>query len=363
MADTTVAAGLTVQQWDDKFYTEYVRENRFKKYMGTDEMAMIQLKDKLTTKKGKWDTFALVNRLKGGGVTGKQTLMGNEEDLNSRSFKIAVNKIRHGVRVPEIDEQYSAIDLRDAGRSVLKVWMMEKTRNDIIGALGSVNGKLYSAATEGEKDAWLVDNADRVLFGAAKSNNSGNDHSASLLNVDTTDKVTPESLSLLKRMALNCDPKIRPLKTKNDEEWFVVFMNSLCFRDFSSDATVTQANRDARQRGLDNPLFTGGELIWDGMIVREIPEIEVISGAGAAGIDVAPVYLCGAQALGVCWAKRTTSKTEEFDYGDKFGVAIEEIRGIEKLRFGTGGDVASDDTTDAKDNGVATGFFASVADA
>lgn len=360
MADTSAAAGLTVQQWDDKFYTEYVRENRFKKYMGTDEAAMIQLKDKLTTKKGKFDTFALVNRLTGGGVTGKQTLMGNEEDLLSRSYKITVDKLRHGVRVPEIEEQYSAIDLRDAGRSVLKVWMMEKTRNDIITALGSINGVAYSSATETQKDAWLVDNADRVLFGAAVSNNAANDHSACLANIDNiSDKVTPEALSLLKRRALNCNPKIRPLRTNKDEEWFVVFMNSLCFRDFSVDATVTQANRDARQRGMDNPLFTGGELIWDGMIIREIPEISVLLGVGAGNINVAPVYLCGAQALGIAWAKRTTSRTEEFDYGDKFGVAIEEIRGIEKLRFGTG----AADTDDYKDNGVATAFFASVADA
>lgn len=360
MADTVAAAGLTVQQWDDKFYTEYVRENRFKKYMGTDESAMIQLKDKLTTKKGKFDTFALVNRLTGGGVTGKQTLMGNEEDLLSRSYKITVDKLRHGVRVPEIEEQYSAIDLRDAGRSVLKVWIMEKTRNDIITALGSINGVAYGSASETQKDAWLVDNADRVLFGSAKSNNAANDHSACLANIDnTSDKVSPESLSLLKRIALNCNPKIRPLRTKDDQEWFVVFMNSLCFRDFSNDATVTQANRDARTRGLDNPLFTGGELIWDGMIIREIPEISVISGVGAGSIDVAPVYLCGAQALGIAWAKRTTSKTEEFDYGDKFGVAIEEIRGIEKLRFGSG----AADTDDYKDNGVCTGYFASVADA
>lgn len=360
MADTIAAAGLTVQQWDDKFYTEYVRENRFKKYMGTDEMAMIQLKDKLTTKKGKYDTFALVNRLTGGGVTGKQTLMGNEEDLLSRSYKITVDKLRHGVRVPEIEEQYSAIDLRDAGRSVLKVWIMEKTRDQIISALGSINGTAYASADETAKDAWLADNTDRVLFGSAKSNTSGNDHSASLLNIDnTSDKVSPENLSLLKRLALNCNPKIRPLRTNKDEEWFVVFMNSLCFRDFANDATVTQANRDARQRGMDNPLFTGGELIWDGMIIREIPEISVISGVGAGGIDVAPVYLCGAQALGIAWAKRTTSKTEEFDYGDKFGVAIEEIRGIEKLRFGTG----ATDTDDYKDNGVATMYAASVADA
>ena len=56
----------------------------------------------------------------------------------------------------------------------------------------------YGTASEAQKDAWLVDNADRVLFGAAKSNNSSNDHSASLANIDNTnDKLTPGAISLL----------------------------------------------------------------------------------------------------------------------------------------------------------------------
>lgn len=362
MTDTTAATGLTVKQWDDKFFQEYVRENRFKPYMGTDEAVMIQVKQDLTKKKGDKITYALVNRLSGAGVTGSSTLEGNEEGMDSRSHYVTVDKIRNGVRVAEMEEQKSAISLREAGRAVLKDWIMEKTRDQIISALGSINGVAYGSATEVQKDAWLVDNADRVLFGAAKANNAANDHSAALLNVDsTTDVVTPGSLSLLKRMALTAAPKIRPIKTKGDQEWYVVFMNSLCFRDFAANTEVKQANREARVRGTDNPLFTGGELVWDGMIIREIPEIGVISGVGAGtpAIDVAPVYLCGAQALGFAWAKRTTSKTEEFDYGDKHGIAIEEIRGIEKLTFGSG----SGDTDDLKDHGVATGYFASVADA
>jgi ribonuclease PH len=41
-----------------------------------------------------------------------------------------------------------------------------------------------------------------VVFGAAKSNASSNDHSAALANCDTTaDKLTPDAISLMKRMA------------------------------------------------------------------------------------------------------------------------------------------------------------------
>ncbi len=360
MADTTAATGLTVQQWDSKFFTEYVRESRFKPVMGTTENSVIQLKDDLTKKKGDSITFALVNRLTNAGVTGSNTLEGNEEDMASRSHKVTVDKIRNGVRVSEIEEQYSAIMLRQAGKAVLKTWMMEKTRDDIISAMGSINGVAYASASEANKDAWLVDNADRVLFGSAVGNNSSNDHSASLANVDNTnDQLGADELSLMKRIAKTASPKIRPIRTTEDEEWYICYAPSLVFRDLQQDATIVSNRRDAAARGMSNPLFRGGDIMHDGVIVKEIEDIGVLSGVGASSIDVGPVYFCGAQAVGMGWAKRTTSKEETFDYGDKMGVAIEEIRGIEKLRFGSG----SGDTDDLKDNGIVTGYFAAVADA
>ncbi|MCC7126416.1 MAG: DUF4043 family protein [Acidobacteria bacterium] len=370
MADTPAAAGLRVTQWDDEFFTEYVRENRFKPYMGTNEGAMIQVKEDLAKKKGDRINYALVNRLTGAGVTGSSTLEGNEEGMDSRSHLLTVDKIRNGVRVAEIEEQKSAIDLRQGARATLKDWIMEKTRDDIIKALGSFRSGTtiynwmttaeYLAIAEATKDAWLVDNADRVLFGASISNGSSNDISAALANIDTTnDLVTAARLSLLKRVAETASPKIRPIRTKGDEEWFVVFVGSRNFRNLQADTNFTAANREARERGKDNPLFTGADLLWDGMIIRKIPEIPVLSALGASSSDVEPLYLCGAQAVGMGWAKRTKSVVETFDYGDKYGVAIEEIRGIEKLHFGSG----SADTDDLKQHGVATGFFSASADA
>lgn len=360
MADTTAATGLTVQQWDDKFFTEYLAQNRFKAVMGTSPNSIIQVKDDLTKKSGDSITFALVNSLSGAGVTGSNTLEGNEEDMASRSHKLTVDKIRNAVRVSEMNEQVSAISLRDAAKSVLKDWIMEKTKDSIVSALGTINGTAYGSASEANKDIWLVDNADRVLFGAAVGNNTGNDHSAALSQIDNTaDKLTTTAISLMKRRALTASPKVRPTRTTEDEQWFTLYVPSLIMRDLRADTTMTQANRDALARGKGNPLFSGGDLLWDGVVIKEIEDIAVLTGVGAGAIDVAPVYLCGAQAVGMGWAKRTKTMTEEFDYGDKHGCAVEEIRGIQKLTFGSG----AGDTDDLKDNGVVTGFFAAVADA
>ena len=360
MALTTAQTGLTPQQWDDKFFMEYVRESRFKRYMGTDENSIIHLKEDLTKKKGDKVTFAAVNKLTGAGVTGNSTLEGNEEALDSRSMALTVAPLRHAVAVTDWDDQKSAIDLRNTAKTALKLWAMEKMKNDIILAMSSINGVAYASATEGQKDAWLVDNADRVLFGAAKSNNSANDHSASLANVDATnDVLSPAAISLMKRIAQTASPAIRPIRLNEDEEWFVLFTGSRAFRDLSQSTVMQQANRDARVRSTDNPLFTGGSLVWDGVIIREVPEIGVLAGVGATAIDVQPAYLCGAQAVGVAWAQRTKTTTDIRDYGFIQGVGLQEMRGIGKLIFGDG----TNDTDDLKDHGMVTGFFAGVADA
>jgi hypothetical protein len=123
---------------------------------------------------------------------------------------------------------------------------------------------------------------------------------------------------------------------------------------------ITNALQYAWNRGSDNPLFTAGDILWDGIIVKEIPELPVIPGAGGAGIDIANNYLCGAQALGVAWAQRMKSTINTRDYGFMHGVGLQEIRGIGKLRFGTDPTV---DTTKPVDNGIVTFQTAATADA
>lgn len=360
MADTTVATGLRVQQWDENVFREYLNENIFASYQGTSESDIIQIKEGLGKGKGDSVTFALINRLKNAATTGANVLEGNEEDAASRSFRVYVDKRRNAVRIAEMEEIKSAIDLRGEARPLLLDWMMELQRDRYITALGSINGTAYASADEASKDAWLVDNADRVLFGAAKSNNSANDHSASLLNVDTTtDRLTPNAVSLMKRMARQSNPKIRPVRVEGDRRMYVGLAGSNLFRDLKAHATITQAQREVGLAKENNRLFQGGDIYWDDVLIREVPDLPIYLNVGNGGnTNVSPFYLLGAQALAYVPAKRPKTITKDFDYGDKTGVAIDMIDGIAKMIFGSG----SADTDDLKDNGVVTGYFSDVAD-
>lgn len=371
MARTPTPAALTVQQWATTFFTEYVRDNRFKPFMGVNENAIIHIKKDLTKKKGDTLTFQLLNKLTGTGVTGNGILDGNEEAQNSDGYDISVSFLRNAVERTLEDEQATAIDYLNAARVSLKKWMMEKMRDHIITAMMSISDKAYLASqipgntnytsqvSEAEKDIWLAANADRVLFGALKSNNSGNDHSASLANLDNTDdKLSPAIGRLAKRMAKAATPAIGPTQVDGTKEWYVMFCNVNSFRDLSQNSEITQTNREARERTVKkNPLFVGGDEVLNGIIYTEVPEIPMLGLVGASSIQVGVNFLCGVQAVGVAFAKTASPIMMDKDYNFRKGVGIQEMRGIKKILFDDPDNTGSD-----VDHGMVTVYTAAVDD-
>lgn len=364
MAQTYAVAGLTPQIWDDEFFRDYVRMSRYKRYFGTDEAAIFQIKEDLTKKRGDRVTIALVNELTGSGVTGNSTLKGNEERLNSRSDTLIVDVLRHAVAVDDWDIQKSVIDLRNASRVQLREWAQKMLRDACTEGLGQVNNLAFATATNAQRDTWQSDNRDRLVFGTTTINQPT--FASAISAVTPGAQLSPNILSLMKRLAQAASPKVKPVYVKEmDQEWYVAFVGPRAWRDLTEDNPTTNAlmlaNRDARVRGVDNPLFTGDSLVWDGIIIREIPEIAPVPVAiySLSTVTVIePVYLCGAQAVGLAWAQRTKSTTDVDDYGFLHGVGVQEIRRIQKLRFGSG----TTNTDNLKDHGIVTAFVHAAAD-
>jgi N4-gp56 family major capsid protein len=348
MALTTVTTNLKEQVWDNAFFASYVRSNRFNRYMGTDSNAVIQIKEDLTKAAGDRIHLALITELTGAGVTGDSLLEGNEEALSQYECPITVATRRNAVAVTMNNEQFTGIDLRNAAKAQLKNWAMKKLRTDIINALGSDDGTTaYASVTEGEKDTWLAANADRVVFGDGTTAAAYTDHSADLALVTSSMTLTKEIVSLMKATAENASPIVRPVVVGEDSENYVMFVGSGAFRDLKAD--LAQTLREAEVRGDGNPLFKDGDLMYDGVVIRKIQEIPATGTVGATSARLEPIYLCGAQALGVAWAQRTRSRTEERDYGFVHGVAIHEMLGVSKLMF------------NGLQHGVVTGYVAALA--
>lgn len=362
MADTGISTShaLKVKQYDDKAFREYSDKLVLKPYMGTETEAVIQVKENLSKGPGDTDTFGLVGALQGEGVEDDATLEGNEEEMNLYDDTVTLKFYKNAVRsAGQLSERRTAFDLKDEARGALTTWAAQKTENLLFSNLASINGTVYASATESAKDSFLASNADRFLFGATVANNSSNDHSASLLNVDgTNDSMRLDIVSLAKRMAQLCSPQIRPIKLENGEEWYVMFMHPYAARDLKASSGWQQAQREAQARSSMNPIFTGALGAYDGVVLVESKKCLLLDDVGNGGTtDVAANFLCGAQALVVEYGSmpmRPGSKMilqeEKFDYGTKWGVAAMFAMAHKKAVF------------NSKQHGVVTVYTSAVAD-
>jgi N4-gp56 family major capsid protein len=368
MAEVALASASERQKWVTNYFAEYVRNSGFKPYMGRTNNSIIISKYEMTEEAGKSINIPLITRLKGTGVTGSQTLDGAEEELGNYNCNISLDWRRNAVRVPKSTSYKTELDLFGAAKDMLRTWEAEKLRDDVITAMLSLvtTGDTIvtmSASSAANRNAFNAANTDRLLFGKLRSNYSAT-WATAVGNLDTTDdKCTVASMSLAKRIAKNADPHIRPYKTGDGREYFVAFHGSRTFRDLKADTTMTQANREARSRegnGMDdNPIFQDGDLLYDGIIHREVPEIDDVAAngtysmnaIGASSADVRPVFLCGAQAVGIAWGQEPTPRTDlTKDYSFRPGVAIEELLGVKKLCF------------NGVQQGMVSAFFAAAAD-
>ena len=366
MASTTVLSGLELTKWRRDFIRETVRDSGFDPYMGDSALDIINVMNDLSTD-GYTIRVPLLGRLQGTGVSGNTSLSGAEETQDQYYQDIAWEYYRNAVVTTKKEKKKSAVDLMSAARPQLREWAAELIKYQIIDSFHKMSGgEKFSVADTTARNLFAANNQDRILFGATTGNYSAT-HATGLTAVDnTSDKLTTGMASLARFMARQASPHIRPFKTGTQgREYFVMFCHPLGFRDLKADTAMLSANRDARDRNVDsNPLFQDGDLVYDGIIFREIPEFYQPRQGTTANpettfsngtIVCGASFLCGAQALGMVnkQAPMPTKKSED-DYGFVDGVGIELAHGIDKLRWGNGSGTK-------KDVGVVTVYHAAVA--
>jgi N4-gp56 family major capsid protein len=366
MASTQVLSGLELTKWRGEFAREYVRDSGFSPYMGDSPMDIISVVNDLKTD-GYTIRIPLVGRLQGGGVSGSTSLSGAEEQLDQYYQDISWEYYRNAIVANKKEKKKSAVELMGVARPLLKEWATELIKYQLIDSFHKMSGGLkFTASDATARNLWSANNVDRVLYGATTANYSAT-HATGLTAIDNSaDKLSTSMASLARFMARQASPHIRPFKTGTQgREYFVMFCHPLGFRDLKADTAMLNANRDARARDVDsNPLFQDGDLVYDGIIFREIPEFyqprqgttanpETTFSNGTIVCGVS--FLCGAQALGFVnkQAPLPTKKAED-DYGFVDGVGIELAHGIDKLRWNNGSGLN-------KDVGMVTVYHAAVA--
>ncbi|PTW45592.1 uncharacterized protein DUF4043 [Sphingomonas faeni] len=343
MANFKLVSANEKQVWSEKYALEYVRTSALLPYMSTASNAIIRMDKQLGGQAGAVIHFPYFAKLQGAGVTGGATLMGNEENLRNYSTAVRASLRRNGVKIQESETFKTELDIYNIARSSLIAQSAENLRNDVIVAGQSVivpggndtDGNPledtyvpFATSSVAQKNAWLVANTDRVLFGNKRANSSSGVFATALATVDATQKLSAGVINMAKAMAKKSAPfKITPYRSDATagREWFVLFVDSEGFRDLSVDPIIYAANKDSRERGLeDNVLLQGGDLIYNGVIIRELTELTT----AAAGVGHA--LLCGVGALAVGVSKMPEPRVQAWDYGMENNVAVVEIRGQAK---------------------------------
>jgi hypothetical protein len=405
MAYSTNNVNLELIKFQKNISYSFLRRGRLDPYTSTSITAPIRRIADLAAD-GKQINIPLVDQLRSDGVS-TGPLVGAEEGIDNYGMPMWADWARNAVAFKKSDKKESAINIRNTASPLLAGWVTRIRRDDEVdmllsiptsaimtnyhsGAGNRVNGIRWRDATSTQRNNWAIANADRIVFGHLVSNYVAGNVASSLANVGSaSDKMTAAIGDLMKRTAAQTTdmskwPAIQPWRLDGedgveDQEWYLCLLGSRAMRDLRADPVMYQANRDAREReGADptktNPIFTGGSLVYGGVIYKEIPEITTrylttiggvaspLVGAGASSVDVEPVFMLGASAYAhVIGQLPKRTRRNETDYEFIEGIGTEMQYGVGKIAKDLSSNAGAIGTL--KDWGVVTGFVAAPPDA
>lgn len=352
MANSVTIDALRQELWSKELLDDVMRDvKNVMKFVGEDANNIVQVSRELGKKGGDTETFGLVTRLSGDGVTGDDELEGNEEAMNSFSEQVSIDQIRNAVRLKgKLDASKVVYDQIKSARENLRIWMREFIIRQTFLKLGGVtnttlvdtNGVAYSVRTTWSNTPDYIPDADEAA-------GSGNRYiCAKTTGTDAmgaTDTMTLDLVTKAYTVAKLANPQIQPLDI-DGESMYVMFLHPLQARDIRLSSDWKTAQENAQRRGENNAVFGAALGVWSNIILLEnefVPWLDVsVAGnsfrGAAAGtdcaVDAARALLCGRQAALMAECSNPEALVvEQFDYKNKDGVAASFIGGLQKAVF------------------------------
>lgn len=365
MANTNFAS-LTSNQltaWSRDFWQVARNMSFVNQFAGAGQNAMVQRITELTkSEKGTKAVITLLADMTGDGVTGDNTLEGNEEALRAFDITIELDQLRFANRIAgRLADQKSVVNFREQSRDALAYAMADRMDQLAFLTLSGVaytlknNGALRATSgVTGQALADLEFASDVSAPTAARHRRVDVSGSTSTLEagdttaVAATDKIAYRDIVNLKAYAK--DQYIRGMRGAGNEEMFHMFVTPSQMADLKLDTDFLTNVRQAAARGPNNQLFTGtSSLMVDGVMIHEFRHVYNTSGAttgtssnaGAAGYkwganaDVvgARALFCGAQALAMADIGAPEIVEDTFDYSNQAGISVGKIFGLRKPKY------------------------------
>lgn len=343
MSNFTLATPSENQIWSTQFVSEYVRASTYNNFMSTTGDNIITVKNELTNKKGELIHVPFFEKARGTPNDGTTSLVGNEMTLGNYSAGFQTKLVRNAINMEITERLKTELDLRGVITGSLKKYAAEMLKNDLITQFNAVPVAMggdaedisvaFGSATSTQLNAYCAANSDRIAF--VGGSNTGT-MSTSLASVGaTTGALSASVLSQIKDQADGTTNSsvfaIEPYQTKNGDVYYVLFVNAAGYRQLRLDPEIFQSTKDALPRekdAKDNPLFTGGDLLWDGIIIKKNRDYTPLGAVGASGVQVAQAQLCGVNSvlMGYSMKTRPTRRSED-DYQLYAGIGFMEHRG------------------------------------
>ena len=352
--------GDQLQAWSRDFWRVARNQSFINQFAGSGSNAMVQRITELTkSAKGTKANITLLADMTGDGITGDNTLEGNEEALRAYDITIELDQLRFANRIAgRMADQKTVVNFREQSRDALAYAMADRCDQLAFLTLSGVaythknNGALR--ATSGSAGHELVD----LEFASDVSAPTADRHrrwdaTSGLVAGDTTavaaaDKISYSCIVNLKAYAK--DNYIRGIRGAGNQEIFHLFVTPQQMADLKLDADFLANVRNAGVRGEANSLFSGSaSLMVDGVMVHEFRHVFNTSGAttgtssnaGAAGYkwgadaDVVGgrALFCGAQSLAMADIGLPEIVEDTFDYGNQSGISVGKIFGLRKPKY------------------------------
>ena len=361
MANTNFAS-LTSEQltaWSRDFWRVARNMSFINQFAGSGSNAMVQRVSELTkSDKGARAVLTLLADMTGDGVTGDNTLEGNEESLRAYDIVIQLDQLRFANRLAgRLADQKSVVTFREHSRDALAYAIADRIDQLAFLTLSGVaytqknNGALRPVYTSGQNLGDLAFNSD--ITAPTSNRHRRWDATNGLVAGDVTATVAADKLAyntIVDLKAYAKDNYIRGIRSAGNEETFHLFVTPQVMADIKLDSDFLANVRNAGVRGPSNSLFAGSSsLMVDGVFIHEFRHVFNTSGAtagtssnaGAAGykwgadadVNGSACLFCGAQSLAMADIGLPEMVEDNFDYGNQNGISIGKIFGLKKPKF------------------------------
>lgn len=324
---------LAVKVWQKRLLREALKETHCGRFMGSTSNSLIQVKSDLRKQAGDRIRMGLRMQLSGDGVSGDNTLEGNEEGLTTYSDDLFVNQLRHAVRSGgRMSEQRVPFSVREEGLAGLRDWWADRLDESFFNHIAGNTGQTDTRRTG--MQTVIATTSGLQIFGGADMTTEA---SLSASVGGSTFRLTMIDAAIA--IAKARSPVIRPVRV-DGRALYVVFLHPYQVHAMRTDATAARVTWYDTQKSrisggeMDNPIFSGALGEYNGCVIHENTRVPLAPSMTAVRRGI----FCGAQAAVFATGRdnkpNTMTWTEElFDYENELGVSAGMIWGLKKTIF------------------------------